>query len=110
MSFESILENRSTTPVEIRAIVESETYYNFDFPTEAEKEWQSYRLVAIDGSTLLHGYVKRGSELDNQLRLASDERSRPMILRVRHQNEGSQESQVLIDSIVETGWVKDLPK
>ena len=59
---------------------------------------------------LVHGYVKRGSELDNQLRLASDERSRPMILRVRHQNEGSQESQVLIDSIVETGWVKDLPK
>lgn len=110
MSFESIRENRSTTPVEIRAMVESETYYNFDYPKEAEKEWQSYRLVAIDGSTLLHGYVKRGSELDNQLRLAPDERSRPMILRVHHQNEDSQESQVLIDSIVETGWVKDLPK
>ena len=33
-----------------------------------------------------------------------------MILRVRHENEDSQKSQVLIESIVETGWVKDLPK
>jgi hypothetical protein len=91
-------------------MVESETYYNFDFPKEEEKKWQSYRLVAIDGSTLLHGYVKRGSALGNQLLLFPDEQSRPMILRVRHENEDSQKSQVLIESIVETGWVKDLPK
>jgi hypothetical protein len=110
MSFESIRENCTTQPVEIRAMVESEAYYNFDFPKEEEKEWQSYRLVAIDGSTLLHGYVKRGSALGNQLRLFPDEQSRPMILRVRHENEDSQKSQVLIEYIVETGWVKDLPK
>lgn len=108
--FEKILQQLTTSPVEIRARVESESYYNFDFPKEMEKEWESYRLVAIDGSTLLHGYVKRGSDLANQLRLAPDERSRLMVLRIYHSESATELSQVLIESIVETGWVKDLPQ
>jgi hypothetical protein len=46
MSFEKIMERPSTTPVEIRAMVEAESYYNFDFPKALEKDWQSYRLEA----------------------------------------------------------------
>jgi hypothetical protein len=41
---------------------------------------------------------------------ASDVPSQPMILRIRYRDAESHSTQVLIDSVVTDGWVKDMPR
>jgi DNA-directed RNA polymerase subunit RPC12/RpoP len=111
MSFEELMKEKPTTPVELRVSVESENYYNFDFPPEDERLWQSYRLVAPDGVLFLHGYVKKASDLDNDLRLSPDQTVKNVILRIKYPEKSTNQKQVLIDSIVADGWLKlDAPK
>lgn len=110
-SFEELMKQKPTSPVETRVRVESENYYNFDFPPDVERLWQSYRLVAPDGVMYLHGYVEKASELDNALRLSPDETSKNVILRIKYRENSTTQNQVLIDSIVADGWLKlDAPK
>jgi len=105
------MKEKPTTPVEQRVSVESENYYNFDFPPEDERLWQSYRLVAPDGVLFLHGYVKKASDLDNDLRLSPDQTVKNVILRIKYPEKSTNQKQVLIDSIVADGWLKlDAPK
>ena len=109
MSYQTIIETKPTTPTEVRVIVEPVNYYNFDFPNSSESEWQSYRLNFADGEKELYGYIMRTSELTSQVTPASDQGAKSMILRIRYRDENSHATQVLIDSVVTDGWVKDLP-
>lgn len=109
MSYETIREKKPTTPTEVRVIAEPTMYYNFDFPNSSESEWQSYRLKFPDGQKELYGYIMRTSELNGLVAPASDQGAKSLVLRIRYRDESSHPSQVLIDSVVTDGWVKDLP-
>jgi hypothetical protein len=92
--------------VEVRVIVSAETYYNFDFPKEQESQWQSYKLSFPLEESELHGYVERASKLDDALRMNVDETQRYMILRVRYREDSTRDDQILVESVVQDGWVK----
>jgi hypothetical protein len=109
MDYDVLMARKPITPVEVRVIVKAESYYNYDFPNSSESEWQSYRLKFIGENQELHGYVKRSSELSSLLTPTLDQGAKPMVLRIRYQAPNSHQSQVLIDSVVADGWVKEIP-
>ena len=94
----------------MRVIVEMVSYYNYDFPNSSELEWQSYRLTFAHSDEVVHGYIERSSPVNDAVRLASDQTSRPMTLRIRYRDETSHPSQVLIDAVVADSWVTDMPE
>lgn len=110
MNVANLREKKPMEPVEVRVNVEAESYYNYDFPTSMESRWQSFKLTFAEDGQILHGYVERLSPLHQAVMPPSDVPFRPMILRVRYRDEQSHSSQVLIDSVVAEGWVKDLPR
>ncbi len=110
MNVVKLRDKKPLTPIEVRVTVESESYYNYDFPSSMESRWQSYKLTFADDEQVLHAYVERSSPLNPLLLPPSDVPSRPMILRIRYRSEDSHSSQVLIDSVVSEGWVKDMPR
>lgn len=110
MNVTTLREKKPLTPVEVRVTLEKESYYNYDFPSALESRWQSYKLTFADDGQILHAYVERASPIHQQIAPPSDVPLRPLILRIRYQNEESHPSQVLIDSVVSEGWVRNLPK
>ncbi len=109
MDYETLISEKPLAPVEVRVIVNSESYYNYDFPNSSENEWQSYRLRFVGENQELHGYVKRTSELNSLLTPTLDQGAKSMVLHIRYQDSNSHQSQVLIDAVVVDGWVKELP-
>ncbi len=106
MSFAELKKNKPTHPIEVRVTMAAESYYNFDFPPSEEFHWQSYRLFSADGESILHGYVEKATDLDNQLRLSSDTTSKQMILLIKYPDNAMANDQVIIEKIVADGWVK----
>jgi hypothetical protein len=106
MDFAELKMNKPTAAVEVRVTLAAESYYNFDFPPNEESRWQSYRLIYPDGESILHGYVEKATPIDNQLRLAPDEKSKQMTLLIKYRENSSTNDQVLIEKIVTEGWVK----
>lgn len=104
MSFSELTKQKPTSPVMVRVIVKSESYYNFDFPPSEERKWQSYRLIFPDES-MLHGYVAKASDLDNSLRLSPDEEQKSLILTIKYKPNATSDKQVLIESIVHDRWL-----
>lgn len=110
MNVSSLRDKKPMTPVEVRVTVEVESYYNYDFPSSMEPRWQSYKLIFADDGQILHAYVERSSPLHQLVTPPSDVTSWPMTLRIRYRDEESHSSQVLIDSVVAEGWVKERPR
>ncbi len=106
MGFDELRKSKPKQAVEVRVIVSAETYYNFDFPKEQESQWQSYKLSFPLEESALHGYVERASKLDDALRMNVDETQRYMILRVRYREDSTRDDQILVESVVQDGWVK----
>lgn len=109
MDYHTLTQKKPLKPTEVRVTVETESYYNYDFPSSSENEWQSYRLIFDGDDRVLHGYVQRGSAVHQAVALASDVLSRPMLLRIRYRDEDSHHTQVLIESVAADSWVKGLP-
>lgn len=110
MDIATLKRKRPTQLTEVRVIVEMVSYYNYDFPNSSELEWQSYRLTFAHSDEVVHGYIERSSPVNDAVRLASDQTSRPMTLRIRYRDETSHPSQVLIDAVVADSWVTDMPE
>ncbi len=110
MDLTTLKKNKPTRLTEVRVTVEMVSYYNYDFPTSSEAEWQSYRLIFAQSEEFLHGYIERSSPVNDAVRLASDQNSRQMTLRIRYRDASSHPSQVLIDSVSADGWVTELPQ
>lgn len=106
MTVDELRTRKPNKPVEVRVLVSNETYYNFDFPKEKESEWVSYKLTFPREEEILHAYVPRGSKLEDAMRLNVDEQRRYMILRIRFPEKAASDSQVLVDSVVQEGWVR----
>jgi hypothetical protein len=106
MGYEELRKSKPKQAVEVRVIVSAETYFNFDFPKEHENRWQSYKLSFPLQESALHGYVARAGKLDDELRMNVDEKERYMILRVRYPEKSTRDDQILVDSVVQVGWVK----
>jgi len=109
MDVPTLKRTRPTQLTEVRVIVEVASYYNYDFPNSSESQWQSYRLTFAHSDEFVHGYIERSSPVHDSVRLASDQISRPMTLRIRYRDATSHPSQVLIDSVVADSWVVDMP-
>lgn len=101
---------KPTKLTEVRVNVEMVAYYNYDFPNSSESDWQSYRLTFAHSDDFVYGYIERSSPINDMVRLASDQTSRPMILRIRYRDATSHPSQVLIDSVVSDSWVAEMPE
>lgn len=106
MTLDEILTLKPRDAVEVRLQVANEIYFNFDFPKDQENQWVSFKLSFRNEDRVLHGYAPRAGELHDALRLQPDELSRNMILRIRFPANSTSSNQVLIDSVIQDGWVK----
>lgn len=110
MTFEEIKQQKPLKPTEVRVVVHAESYYNFDFPTSSEKDWQSYRLVFAGESQYLYGYVRRDNPIIHQMRPVATDSNGSMVLKIHYVESGSHPTQVVIDRVVSDSWIKALPK
>ncbi len=88
-----------------RVVVKEVDYYNFGFTDDSK--WRSLRLESLDGESFLYGYVERGSDLEEKLRVDPDARKSLMMLRLRFpEGAAAGSKQVLITAWVNDGWVE----
>ena len=104
MEWADLIEKRPSDPVLLRVKCSQVDYYNFDFSDD--RRWTSFLLQSGDGKSSLYGYVPRLSTLEHQLtpRPGAD-RGQAMIVRIRYPEEATRGDQVIIDSLVTSGWV-----
>jgi hypothetical protein len=110
MDYEILIAQKPTTAVEVRVTVTPANYYNFDFPSDTEREWQCYRLRFANQNNDLYGYIPRNARDNGIIMPTVEERAKAIILRIRYKDEKSYPTQVIIDSVVAEGWIKDLPQ
>jgi len=102
--WKKLRETRPTEPRLFRVTVQLGKYYNFGFSDD--EEWRCYQLSKPDGTDFIFGYVKRGSELDMKM-AGVGEKPVAMTLMIRFPEEAPADNQVIIDSVVASGWVTD---
>jgi len=105
MSVADILKNKPKEPVEVRAYVRPQDYYNYYF--NDDKKWFSLRLTFSDEERSLWGYLELDSELYRKMKASP---SHPMILKIAYPEEGRGKDQVKIVDWVANGWVKGIPE
>ena len=66
MELERFSEERIVEPVELRAYVERDQFYAYDFADESK--FACYRLTFRDSDVDLFGYVERGTKLEEEFR------------------------------------------
>jgi hypothetical protein len=83
-------------------------YYNFAFADD--KKWRSFRLESLKGDQSMYGYVEKDSEVDRKIRISPESKQAALILKVRFPEGAKEDSnQVLIDEVVNEGWVEKEP-
>ncbi|MEM9478345.1 MAG: hypothetical protein AAGA58_01645 [Verrucomicrobiota bacterium] len=96
---------KPTSPVLMRVIAFYDSYFNFDFESNA---YSCFRLQSNDGNHTLYGYTMRGTQIDRQMRarIADDDFKRPLLtLEVAYPRNPKSDNQVLIKGMAEVGWV-----
>jgi hypothetical protein len=103
MPWKTIIEEKPTKPILVRAKYRAANYYNFDFSDE--KKWSCYEIASPDESHFIYGYVERGSDLDIMLKPIHEKVFVGVTLKISFA-EGSQNGkQVLIHDRVADGWI-----
>ncbi len=104
MPWADFKREKPVEPKLFRVVLSRIDYYNFAFKDESE--WSSYRLDSPDGSDSLYGYVRRTSELDQQIRPVDNRGKINLLLRLEFPPDSLSDNQVLIDSLAGDGWVE----
>ena len=96
---------RPTEPVLFRVLCSPVHYYNFGF--RDDRKWRSYRLQSPDRKHTLYGYAERHSIQESMLTRYDTKpgQSRAYILRIRFADKSGPD-QVIIEEVVESGWVR----
>ena len=104
--WEEMPVERPTAPFLIRAYVLPVEYYNFQFTDE--KKWVCYSLQSPDRERNLYGYVERLSVKQSMLEnFESQDRELAYLLRVRYPAQPTGKDQVIIDEVLDAGWISD---
>jgi hypothetical protein len=103
LDIKKIMKQKPQNPFELRAIVELENYYNFDFPPQKESEWQSY-LIKLPDQSILHGYVKKDSSLQGELLKEIQNGNFYFILELEYPQNSSNNNQLLINKLIKSSW------
>jgi hypothetical protein len=103
MTWEDFRAKKPVEPVLFRVQLSLVDYFNFDFRDEAK--WSSYQLESRDGGVFLYGYVPRTGDLDQRLRPADVGAKTKWTVKLKFPPDATRDNQVLIDSIVEEGWL-----
>lgn len=107
MAWEDFTAERPTEPKLFRVIIRQSKYYNYEFADDSK--WRSYLLESLDGAQMLYGYVERGSQVEDKLQLDPDLDGELMMLTLRFPPADEPRNQVIIDDMVQKGWVEFLP-
>ncbi len=110
ISVASLIKERPSREVELRALLVKAQHYNFQFSDETK--FQSYQLEFRDEDEWLYGYSERGTVLERELqKLLQDTKSRfiPLIVKVRFPDGKSGPRSVHLTEIVTKGWTKFEP-
>jgi len=106
MSVDEYASKRPTEVMTFRARVFRDFYYTYEFSNE--EEFACYKLIFRDSDVVLHGYVKRGTELDKKFeKIYGDSgtgKMQSLILKMRFLEGGKAKNSVLIEDMVSTLW------
>lgn len=103
MKWEDFLETKPVEGRVFRLKLYPIEYYNFEFSDD--KKWKSYRLESPDGRYSIYGYVESESVLNARLRPSPDVKSVPLMLSLKFPENSVSPNQVVIEEIVNEGWV-----
>lgn len=104
MSWDEIIDKKPTEAIQVRALVSSVDYYNYDFSDESA--WTSYALRQTTDGRPIYGYIKRGSPGDTQLGLHENTRNRQFILVIKLPENARASNQVEILKVTNEGWLQ----
>jgi hypothetical protein len=107
MPWDEFIAQRPTEPQLFRVVIRESKYYNYDFADDGK--WRAFSVESWDGERMLYAYVERGSPIDETLHLDPDLDGELMMLKLRYPAEATPGNQVIIDEVVQKGWVEFLP-
>ncbi len=108
MPWEKFIAEKTQKPVLFRTMLKKDEYYNFAFADE--EKWQCYQMTSPDGLHTLYGYVRKDSPTALKLLTDGENRPVPVTVELRFQGSDNSRNQVIIDDVVEQGWVTGLEK
>lgn len=104
MTWPQFRRERPRQPVEMRAIVSPDSYYNRDFPSR--EEHQCFRLTDKDNTETLFGYAPANGPVTLAILSAlSGAPQMHMVLRVRYPENSTDEKQIEILELIQNGWI-----
>ena len=107
MKPEEMRERKPIEPQLMRVMISNTDYYNYHFSDELE--WSSFRLGVRDSEFPFLGYLKRGSEMEQELRASLKEQSSvPFAIKVAYPPNSRSMDQVEVVEILSAGWVLKL--
>ncbi len=119
-NWEKFIENKQQKPTLMRLLIKPDFYFNYDFSNS--QEWACFELLSDSNSPTLYGYVKRGSEVHEELKIyeqinplkaspratAADNPHKTAVIQLAYPPEPKTENQVLITGFLFDGWVEGL--
>ena len=105
--WEDYRRQRPAEKMYLRVKAQLDNYYNFEFGDP--QEWSCFRLSHPDADSSIYGYVKKYSEMDNELRdvLAKEPSAVDfLILGLRFPETRESNHTVYIDEILQSKWVR----
>jgi len=106
-SVEELKNEKPTEPVLVRALVSSDSYFNYFFGDD--KTWSSYKLAFRNVDATFSAYAQKGSKIDQRLSgMVKEGDEIPMILKIAYPPKAKGKTQVEIMEIVEQGWILEV--
>ncbi len=98
MSLSKFMEEKPGSATLFRVRAKPDDYYNFNFTA---KQYQCLRLTNMEQTTVIYGYVMKGSGLLSSLQSGKEF----FTLRLRYPEKSKSANQVIIDEVITSGWV-----
>jgi hypothetical protein len=106
MSPEQLAESRPTDLMSLRVYVQRDNFHTYEFSDESE--YDCFRLTFRESDTLLYGFVKKGTVLEQEFLkfspLETDEYRKAAIIKARFLEGSKATRSMLIEGLESTKW------
>lgn len=105
MGWDEFRSGRPTEPKLFRVLSSKADYFNYQFADD--EKWRCFRLESPDRKHTLYGYVARYSDAASELTSPENKKASAtaFVLSLRFPENPATDNQVLIDKVLQSGWV-----
>ena len=104
MTFDELAEKKPTEPVRLRVIATVGNYYNNNFSDETK--WKAVKLENLNEENVIYGYVALNSANEQRIFSFGNNEQQSLIVDVFYLPNEENGNQVMIDKVVQNGWLE----